>query len=137
MSTLKERLYEFLEYKNLKASEFEKMCKLGNGFCSKANDNVRSSSFMLIKTAFPELNIQWLKTGFGDMLLESPIENPFDFPNNENLEGNMTIMIKMMHEFIQLSEKNSEANLINAEANKMNAKNLERLISLLENKLLQ
>ena len=46
----------------------------------------------------------------------------------------MIAMVKMMGEFIQLGKKNADANLMNAEANKLNAQNLERLITLLETK---
>ena len=127
---LKDRLYQFLEAKNLKAAAFERKCGLANGFCSKASDGITDGSLLLIGKAFPELNINWLKTGFGQMLIEEPLEYP-----NPNEGGNMLAMVKMMQEFIQLGKKNADANLMNAEANKLNAQNLERLITLLENKL--
>lgn len=127
---IKDRLYDFLKVKDLKASKFEQKCGLSNGFCSKVNDNITEGSLLLIKRAFPELNINWLKTGFGDMLIE---QMNLEYPNSE--EGsNMLAMVKMMQEFIQLGKKNADANLMNAEANKLNAQNLERLITLLEHK---
>ena len=46
----------------------------------------------------------------------------------------MLAMVRMMQEFIQLGKKNADANLMNAEANKLNAQNLERLITILEHK---
>lgn len=56
---------------------------------------------------------------------------------NSNIDqpANMLAMVKMMQDFIALGKKNSEANLLNAEANKMNARNLERLIELIEHKV--
>ena len=127
---IKDRLYDFLKAKGLKASKFEQKCGLSNGFCGKVNDNITEGSLLLIQRAFPELNIKWLKTGFGDMLIEEP---SLEYPNSD--EGsNMVAMVKMMQEFIQLGKKNADANLMNAEANKLNAQNLERLITILENK---
>lgn len=127
---IKDRLYDFLKVKDLKASKFEQKCGLSNGFCGKVNDNITEGSLLLIKRAFPELNINWLKTGFGEMLIE---QTNLEYPNSE--EGsNMLAMVKMMQEFIQLGKKNADANLMNAEANKLNAQNLERLITLLEHK---
>lgn len=128
---IKDRLYEFLKIKDLKASKFEQKCGLSNGFCGKVNDNITEGSLLLIKRAFPELNINWLKTGFGDMLIE---QTDLEYPNSED-SSNMLAMVKMMQEFIQLGKKNADANLMNAEANKLNAQNLERLITLLEHKL--
>ena len=126
---IKDRLYSFLEAKNLKPSAFERKCGLSNGFCSKVNDNITDGSLGLIEKGFPELNINWLKTGFGEMLKEQPLE----YPNSDD-GGNMLAMVRMMQEFIQLGKKNADANLMNAEANKLNAQNLERLITLLEHK---
>lgn len=116
--------------KNLKASKFEQTCGLSNGFCGKVNDNITEGSLLLIKKGFPELNIDWLKTGFGDMLIE---ESQLEYPNSDT-GTNMLAMVRMMQEFIQLGKKNADANLMNAEANKLNAQNLERLITILEHK---
>ena len=127
---IKERLYDFLKAKNLRASKFEQTCGLSNGFCGKVNDNITEGSLLLIQRAFPELNIKWLKTGFGDMLIE---ESSLEYPNPD--EGsNMVAMVRMMQEFIQLGKKNADANLMNAEANKLNAQNLDRLITIIERK---
>ena len=126
---IKDRLNAFLEAKKLKPSAFERMCGLSNGFCSKVNDNITEGSLGLISKGFPELNINWLKTGFGGMLNEPALEYP-----NPDEGGNMLAMVRMMQEFIQLGKKNADANLMNAEANKLNAQNLERLITLLEHK---
>ena len=127
---LKDRLYAFLEAKKLKPSAFERKCGLSNGFCAKVKDNITDGSLLLIKKGFPELNIDWLKTGFGEMLIEDPV---LEYPNSDT-GANMLAMVKMMQEFIQLGKKNADANLMNAEANKLNAQNLERLITIIEHK---
>ena len=127
---IKDRLYTFLEAKKLKPSAFERRCGLSNGFCSKVNNNITDGSIGLIEKGFPELNINWLKTGLGDMLNE---ESALEYPNAE-VGGNMLAMVRMMQEFIQLGKKNADANLMNAEANKLNAQNLERLITIIEQK---
>lgn len=126
---IKDRLYEFLAAKNLKASAFERQCGLSNGFCGKVSDNITEGSLTLIAKGFPELNLTWLKTGIGEMLSDSVLEH-----SNSDSSGNMLAMVRMMQEFIQLGKKNADANLMNAEANKLNAQNLERLITLLESK---
>lgn len=126
---IKDRLYAFLEAKKLKPSAFERKCGLSNGFCSKVNDNITDGSIGLIEKAFPELNINWLRTGFGEMLNDESLEYP-----NDGSGSNMLAMVRMMQEFIALGKKNADANLMNAEANKLNAQNLERLITILENK---
>jgi len=128
MSELKSRLLTFIDAKKLSVSAFERQCGLSNGFCSKVGESITDGSVMLIEKGFPDLNINWLKTGEGDMLQYS-IQ-----PKSTEESDNMLAMVRMMQEFIQLGKKNADANLMNAEANKLNAQNLERLITLLENK---
>lgn len=126
--TIRDRLYAFISFKNLKVSKFEKTCGLSNGFCGKVGESITEGSLLLIANAFPELNIEWLKTGIGDM-----VKSEVDLEISKK-DPNMLAMVKMMGEFIQLGKKNADANLMNAEANKLNAQNLERLITLLESK---
>ena len=68
---VKERLIEFIDYLNISKSAFERKCKLSNGFVDKSNDKIRDSSLQMIASAYPELNISWLRTGAGNMLNES------------------------------------------------------------------
>lgn len=127
---VKDRLLEFIASENLKLSAFERKCGLSNGFCNKVGDNITDGSLELIKKGFPHLNIDWLRTGFGEMT------NSPDLGISKNSDGdNMLAMVKMMQEFISLGKKNADANLMNAEANKLNAQNLDRLITIIENKL--
>lgn len=126
--TIKERLYTFIASKKLKVSKFEQACGLSNGFCGKVGVTITDGSLLLISKAFPELNVEWLKTGEGEMEKDG---TDAEAPQNDS---NMLAMVKMMQEFISLGKKNADANLINAEANKLNAQNLERLITLLESK---
>lgn len=65
---LKERLLEFLNYKGIEKSRFEKEVGLSNGFVDKAGNNTRLSSLDRISNKYPDLNINWLRTGEGDML---------------------------------------------------------------------
>lgn len=124
--SVKERLYSFLDDKNIRPSVFERRCGLSGGFCGKIGERITDGSLLLISKAFPELNIDWLKTGTGDMIKEG-----IDLIGS-NPEANMIAMSKMLEDIIRLGKETAKANLINAEANKLNAQNLERLIAILE-----
>lgn len=126
--SVKERLYSFLDDKNIRPSVFERRCGLSGGFCGKIGERITDGSLLLISKAFPELNIDWLKTGTGDMIKEGIDLTGF------NPEANMIAMSKMFEDIIRLGIETAKANLINAEANKLNAQNLERLIAILESK---
>lgn len=66
---VKQRLEEFIEYKNLSCCYFEKLCHLGNGYVKKIRDSITIDKLIAIVTTFPELNANWLIAGIGPMLL--------------------------------------------------------------------
>lgn len=65
---LKSRIIEFIEYKGLSVQSFELQCGLSNGAVSKMGNNTRRSTIDKISNSFPELNVNWLLTGDGEML---------------------------------------------------------------------
>lgn len=72
---LQERLRQYIEYKGVTTQEFEKMADLSNGAVSKMGDNTRTSTLDKISNSFPDLNINWLRMGIGNMLI-TPAQKP-------------------------------------------------------------
>lgn len=72
MSTVQERLATFLAEYNLSAQAFERKCNIGVATASKLSENSRETTFAKISKAYPQLNIDWLKTGDGQMLNPQP-----------------------------------------------------------------
>lgn len=66
----KDRILQFIDYKGIEKSVFERNCGLSNDAVSKMGDNTRSTTIDKISAQYPELNILWLRTGYGEMLLE-------------------------------------------------------------------
>lgn len=66
---LSERIYKYLEYKNITPKEMEVRARLSNGAVSKMGDGTRRSTIDKVSKAFPDLNTVWLLTGEGDMLI--------------------------------------------------------------------
>lgn len=69
--TIRDRLRQFIDYKGISISMFERNCKLSNGFASKVGDSIRAVNLENISAAYPELNRTWLLTGDGNMLNDS------------------------------------------------------------------
>lgn len=65
---LKNRLLEYIKFKGLSISQFERICGLSNGFVDKTGENTRRSTLDKISNKFTDLNIDWLRTGKGSML---------------------------------------------------------------------
>lgn len=87
MNDLKERLLKYLEIKGIKKATFEKSVGLSNGFVDKMGDNTRLSNLEKISNIYPDLNISWLRTGEGDMLVH-PIQQSINGDGNTQVAGN-------------------------------------------------
>lgn len=70
-SLLKGRVLQYIDFKQIEKSRFEKESGLSNGFVDKIGDSIRSASLDKIRNGFPDLNIDWLLTGEGDMLKDN------------------------------------------------------------------
>ncbi|MDY3512774.1 helix-turn-helix transcriptional regulator [Riemerella anatipestifer] len=71
-SSVKERLKEFLKYKNLSQKKFEEICGLSNGYVNSMRKSIKPETYdEQIAPNFPELNKVWLLLGKGEMLKSS------------------------------------------------------------------
>lgn len=73
MDGVKERLLSFIKDIGIEKSVFERMAGLSNGFVDKVTDNIRSKSLAAIANAYPQLNMDWIKTGEGSPII--PIQD--------------------------------------------------------------
>lgn len=70
---VKSRLLEFVKSENIAVSEFERRAGLGNGYVSKERKHLSKDKIPYIKAAFPNLNINWVETGAGEMLIGNSV----------------------------------------------------------------
>lgn len=68
--TQKERLHAYAEFLHLSDTAFCKKASLSPSFITKLSGNMRSASAKRIKDAFPLLNMEWVESGIGKMVLE-------------------------------------------------------------------
>ena len=68
MSTVKERLKTFIEYKNMSVRSFESQCGLSYGYVGNMRQSIQPDKVKSIAHCFPELNTGWLLSGEGEML---------------------------------------------------------------------
>lgn len=68
---LKDRLLQYIDFKGLNKSKFERTVGLSNGFVDKSGDNTSVEKLEQISNSYPDLNIAWLRTGMGSMLVNT------------------------------------------------------------------
>ncbi len=69
-----ERIAMYLQFKSIAPYAFERKINLSNGYIAKQlkhNGSVGSDILIRICEVYPELNIKWLLTGDGSMILET------------------------------------------------------------------
>lgn len=71
-TTVKERLIEFIEYKNIAKRAFEEAVGLSNGYLNQLRNSPGVDKISAILETYPEINKVWLLTGEGEMLKTSP-----------------------------------------------------------------
>ncbi len=68
MQTIKDRVLEFIKAEEISVKRFETRASLSNWAVSKMGDNTRRKILDKIVSAYPQLNMNWLLTGEGEML---------------------------------------------------------------------
>lgn len=69
-STTKERMQEVLMVLGVSASEFENKCGLAHGFVARVTREITKKTRQKIKTAYPNLNIEYIATGVGEVFIQ-------------------------------------------------------------------
>ena len=71
---MKERILQFIEYKKISKNKFYKETGLSNGILDKQG-GISSDSLEKIYCVYPEINLDWLLTGKGEMFKkEGPVQ---------------------------------------------------------------
>lgn len=65
--TIRSRILDFLEFKGLSRYRFYKLTDLSNGFLDKEGA-INSDNCEKICNVFPEINLEWLVLGKGEMI---------------------------------------------------------------------
>lgn len=94
--TIKERIMQFIESKNIKQIEFNQKTQLSYAYIRNMTGNPRHDSLEKIYRAYPSLSKEWIEKGIGEMILDVPREIKTDSPSER---------IVRLAEFLGLSIK--------------------------------
>lgn len=126
--TIKERLIAYLKYKGVNNSEFGRIIGVSNAYISSIRKSIQPDKVEKISANFPDLNIDWLITGKGDMIC---ISNAMIGDGNNHQAGNgntynsLSALEKALDEI-------SEMRKLLAEAIKNNKDQADRFFSIIE-----
>lgn len=137
---IKERILQFIEYKGVKKERFyEKIGMTSANFRGKAKETpINSTAIENILSEYPDLNLEWLITGKGQMVKGNiqniHIEGKNKHLNNINGSSNITISQNDISEIINLQKEMNS--IIKTTQNQLSEsqKQVNNLIEILKNK---
>lgn len=90
MNTLQDRLQSFIASLDKSVLSFENQCGIAPGTVSKMTEKSRLRTLEKISKQYPQLNMDWLKTGEGQMLNPTTTQHAEDIEvsNSEDTEIN-------------------------------------------------
>lgn len=89
---VRERLIAFLKFKHINKSQFAAAVGVSNSFVMNIRRGMSPEKIQKIKEVYPDLNIDWLITGAGEMINTGAINQSVDGSNNTAYAGhNMSI----------------------------------------------
>lgn len=84
----KDRLKEFVRFLNMGQNSFEKEVGIANGYLASKSQTISSDTIEKVTSKYPNLNLEWLLTGKGEMLKNSGVSvgnnNKGDIANNSS-----------------------------------------------------
>jgi hypothetical protein len=119
-----ERLLAYLDHRRLTPYTFERTCNIGNGYLKKqekGKGTIGSETLQKIGNVYKDLNLSWLLTGAGNMIIEGlypGVLSPGNWSEGEQMYSSQEQTIKALSDRILFLE--------NALADK------EKIIGLLE-----
>lgn len=66
---IKDRILQFIDYKQITKNKFETECGLPVRYVSNIGKSIQSDVIEKIVLTFPDINLHWLITGLGEMVM--------------------------------------------------------------------
>lgn len=126
MEGIKERLTQFISSLGISVAEFERNCRLSNGFVKNVTSRTRASSLDRIVNIYPQFNVDWIRTGRGEEILS---DNDCNIQKADELTINE--LVKAISNLSEAAIVNANAAMKNAEANDRYSKNMERMLHMI------
>lgn len=115
---VKSRILKFLEYKKINASQFSQQIGVSRNYVSSMSKSIQPDKLHSISVHFPELNIEWLLIGKGEMLSSTAQNSEI---NKEILEKFYALFESRENEHKTILGQNSEIIRQNSDIIKQNS----------------
>lgn len=98
---IKDRILQFIDYKQITKNKFETECGLPVRYVSNIGKSIQSDVIEKIVLTFPDINLRWLVTGLGEMVMEDGKDETKDVLKEqvEYLQGENSRLLALIEAF--------------------------------------
>ncbi len=98
---IKDRILQFIDYKQITKNKFETECGLPVRYVSNIGKSIQSDVIEKIVLTFPDINLRWLVTGLGEMVMEEGKDETKDDLRKqvEYLQGENSRLLALIEAF--------------------------------------
>lgn len=100
LDTVKERLLEYLRANRITQAEFGRMMGVSSAYVSTMRESLSLDMQKKVKAAFPDLNMQWLIFGEGEMIVKGDGNNT-QTVQNTYINGSTSALEKAFNEIAE------------------------------------
>lgn len=76
--TVKERLIKYIKLKQISTREFCRQVGVSETYVNSMRNSIQPDKILKISHLYPDLNVSWLLTGEGEMIIENPMLPPIE-----------------------------------------------------------
>ena len=98
-SNVKDRLVEYLDYKGINKNRFSKTIGVSPAYVNSIRKSIQPDKIKSIAVSFPDLNIEWLLTGEGEMVNKD---------NHAKVSDTVSMSREVFEQITRLTEQNSK-----------------------------
>lgn len=135
--TVKGRVREFVKFKGITMSQFERMCGLSVGYVNAMRVSFGKDYLNNVLKQFPELSREWLLFGEGEMLKSGNFSQNQEKvtqnnENGDNIQGQNVTIQGNVDEFLAIIKQQQEQLTRSQDQLSKSQEQIDRLISIIE-----
>ena len=100
-STVKQRLMEFIDYKEISIREFERTCGLSYGYINNIRVSIQPDKLSNIARCYPEISKGWMLPGRAPMLKEGAVKPDEVIESSSDREERLLCIIESQQRTIE------------------------------------
>ena len=109
MSTIKDRIFEFIKHENISRRGFSASINRSSSYVNNIVSTISAEVMQEIRNVYPQLNIDWLLTGEGEMLLANKAVDSESPPVEQIAQSNIDALVNIIDKLSDSDKRNSQS----------------------------